>query len=176
MRFLASDMLTGACFAALIVLAAGQAPKMEIGSASSATAPAREIIDHSRLHGYAPDERTFDGSSSGPGRESVRAAATATETASTTPADGLQKPESLLGRASAIQPAIDMAARKLSGGLGAAADGGVDAHVPPIVRQRPKTPPLAGEPKPKAKVKSADTKKSSSKQAQGAVTSASVKR
>jgi hypothetical protein len=173
MRFLASDMLTGVCFAALIVCAASQAPKMHIGSASSATAPARDIIDPSRLHAYAPVERTFDGLSSGPEREGVRASAT--ETASTTSADGLQKSEALSKQAS-IQPAIATAARKLSGGLGPAADGGIDAYVAPIVRQRPKAAPIAAKPKPKAKVKSADTKKPTSKQALGAVTPPSVKR
>lgn len=173
-RLLVSDVLNGACFATLIVLAVGQAPKI---SASSA-APAQEIVDRAQQAGTpAPVDRT-----SSQERVVLRDPATAIEAASATPGDGSQKSEvvSLSGQTSATRPAVDVAARKPSGGLGAAADVGIDAYVPPIVRQRPVTPSLKREAKPKGKgkVKAAASakRKSDAKQASRAVAPASVKR
>ena len=101
------------------------------------------------------------------------------ETASITASGDPQKSEAVSLSHLPSFPAIDPSARKPSGGLGAAADGGIDAYVPPIVRQRPATPPLKAsvdaKPKAKEKVKSAKTK-NDAKQAARAVTPASVRR
>lgn len=177
MRFLTSEVLNGACFAALIVLAAGQASKIAVGSASNVAVPAQEIVDRAQQADVqAPVDRT-----SSQERVVLRDSATAIETANATPRDGSQKSEvvSLPGPGVTPQPAADTA-RKPSGGLGAAADGGIDAYVPPIVRQRPATPSLKREAKPKGKgkVKAAASakRKSDAKQASRAVAPASVKR
>jgi hypothetical protein len=179
MRFLASDMLTGACFAALIVLAAGQAPKMSAGSA----VPTQESIERSQSLVQSSAERVSQPAERernvADAEESDRPSA-AIETASMTVGDTPQKSEVVsLSRLPSF-PAIDPSARKPSGGLGMAADGGIDAYVPPIVRQRPIMPPLKTDAKSKGKEKvkaAASAKnKSGAKQALGAVAPTSVKR
>lgn len=179
MRFLISDVLTGACFAALIVLAAGQAPKISAGSA----VPAQDIIERPQSFAQSPAERVpqpAERERNVAGAEESDRPSAAIETASMTAGDNPQKSEVVsLSRLPSF-PAIDPSARRPSGGLGVAADGGIDAYVPPIVRQRPVTPPLKTEAKSKGKekVKAASSAKSKSdaKQASRAVTPASVKR
>jgi hypothetical protein len=179
MRFPASDVLTGACFAALIVLVAGQSPNISAGSA----VPTQESVERSqslvqssaeRVPQLAERERNVASA-----EESDRPSA-AIETASMTAGDNPQKSEVVSLSRLLSFPAIDPSARKPSGGLGAAADGGIDAYVAPIARQRPVTPPLKTEAKSKGKEKvraAASAKsKSGAKQALGAVTPASVKR
>lgn len=174
MRFPASELLNGACGVALVVLTAGDPQRMyaEITRAS----PAQDAgMTRAESQTASPTGLTPTGQRA---EEGERAAAAA-ETGSTTAVGSQQKSEtvSLASAASTSQSAAD-SARKSTGGLGAAAEGGIDAHVRPIVRQHPKTPPLTVtvEAKPKAKVKSASEKKAGSKQALGAVTPASVKR
>ncbi|MFM9845662.1 MAG: hypothetical protein ACKVP3_00695 [Hyphomicrobiaceae bacterium] len=175
-RLLVSDVLNGACFAALIVLAAGQSPKISAGSA----VPARDVIERSQSLGQSsaergsqPAERDRDIA----GAEGTDRASAAIETQSMVAGDNPQKSDavSLSRLPSFMRPEL-----KAAGGLGPAANGGIDAHVPPIVRQRPVTPPLKTEAKPKGKekVKAAASAKSKSdaKQASRTVTPASVKR
>jgi hypothetical protein len=180
MRFLISDALSGACLAAIIVFAAGHAPKITGGPASDATVPAHEGVERSQSlvqssAELVPQPATRDIARAEEGEQS----SATIETASITGGDGPHGTEALsLARLPSF-PAIDPTARRPSGGLGAAADGGIDAYVPPIVRQRPHTPPLTvtsdAKPKAKEKVKSAKTK-NSSKQASRTVTPASVRR
>lgn len=185
MRFLISDALSGVCFAAIIVFAAGQAQKITALPISGAVVPVQESSERSEPVIQVVAERVpkpeglgrdFTGA-----EESDRPSATI-ETASITAGDNSQKTEAALLSRLPSFPAIDPSARKPTGGLGAAADGGIDAYVPPIVRQRPVTPPLKasveGKPKEKVKVKSAASAKSKTqgKQASRAVTPASVRR
>ena len=185
MRFLISDALSGACFAAAIVLAAGHTQKITTAPTSRIPALAQENVERSEAvvqssaesasKPHEP-ERTITGTA-----ESNRSSAVI-ETASITAGDKPQKSEATSFARLPSFPAIDASARKPSGGLGAAADGGIDAYVPPVVRQRPATPPLKasveGKPKEKVKVKSAASGKAKTqgKQASRTVTPASVRR
>lgn len=182
MRFLISDALSGACFAAAIVLAAGHTQKTGTAPTSRITAPAQQSVERSEAvvrssaeRVSKPDEREHTSSGT---EESDRNSAVI-ETASITASDKLQKSEVASFARLPSFPAIDPSARKPSGGLGAAADGGIDVRVPPIVRQRPATPPLKvsveGKPKEQVKVKSAKAK-TQGKQASRTVTPASVRR
>lgn len=178
MRFLVSDALSGACFAAIIVFAAGHAPQISGGPASGVPASesverSQSLVQSSAVRVPQPAERDIARA-----EEGEQSSATI-ETASITAGDGPQRAEALTLSRLPSFPALDPAARKPSGGLGAAADGGIDAYVPPIVRQRPHTPPLTvtsdAKPKAKEKVKPAKAK-GGSQQASRAVTPASVKR
>ena len=175
MRFPVSEVVNGACCAALVVFAVGHAPPMSRGSAVTAAIPmqdagvARSQSTNVSAERASSEERVLD---------STRAEVDerpSTQTASIT-IDEAPKPDALL----ASQPAADAPSRKSPGGLGAAADGGIDAYVRPIVRQRPKIIPLASRAdakRQKEKPKPAAAKaKAGSKQALGAVTPASVKR
>ena len=185
MRFPVSEVVNGACCAALVVFAVGHAPPMSRGSAVTAAIPmqdagvARTQSTNVSAERASTEERVL--------LESPRAGvhgrpAATTETASIVIDDSASKPDalSLSGDAAALQPAADVPSRKSPGGLGAAADGGIDAYVRPIVRQRPKIVPLASRAdtkRQKEKTKPAAAKaKAGSKQALGAVTPASVKR
>lgn len=179
MRFPVSEVVNGACCAALVVFAVGHAPPVSGGSTVTAAIPmqdagaARSQSTNVSAERASGEERVLlESSRAGAGERP----AAATETASTTIDDDAPKPDALF----VSQPAADAPSRKSSGGLGAAADGGIDAYVPPIVRQRPKIVSLASSAdakRPKEKPKPAAAKaKAGSKQALGAVTPASVKR
>ena len=179
MRFPVSEVVNGACCAALVVFAVGHAPPMSRGSAVTTAIPmqdagvARSPSTNVSAERASSEERVLlESSSAGVGER----LAAATETASTTINDDAPKPDAVF----ASQPAADAPSRKSPGGLGAAADGGIDAYVRPIVRQRPKIVPLASSAeakRQKEKTKPAAAKtKAGSKQALGAVTPASVKR
>jgi hypothetical protein len=173
MRFLVSDALSGVCIAAIVVFAAGQ--PQETTPISGAVVPAQDstqrsgsVAQRKAERGPEPEdlERTFTGAAEGDRPSTI-------VTASITAGDTSQKAETAsLSRLPSF-PAIDPSARKPSGGLGAAADGGIDAYVPPIVRQRPVTPPLKasadGKPKQKVKVKSAASAKSRTQGKQASV-------
>lgn len=176
MRFLIADALNGACFAAIIVFAAGHAQKIATAPISGAVVPAQESTQRSGSVVQVAAERvpkTEDVERNVTGAEGSDRPSTTIETASITAGDKSQKPETAsLSRLPSF-PAIDPSARKPSGGLGAAADGGIDAYVPPIARQRPVTPPLKasveGRRKEKVKVKSAASGKSRTQGKQASV-------
>lgn len=176
MRFPVSEVVNGSCCAALVVFAVGHGPPMSRGSAVTAAIPMQDArVAHSQSTNVSAERAS--------GEERVLLDSTRAEvderpsaqTASIT-IDEAPKPDALF----ASQPAADAPSRKSLGGLGAAADGGIDAYVPPIVRQRPKIVPLASSAdakRQKEKPKPAAAKaKAGSKQALGAVTPASVKR
>ncbi len=180
MRFLIADALNGACFAAIIVFAAGHAQKITVGPIVGTAVRAQEdvkgsqsLVQSSAERGLQPAHRERNIADT---EVSDRPPA-AIETARITAGDSLPKPET----ASVSRlPSFTRPELKASEGLGAAADGGIDAYVAPIVRQRPVTPPLKSEAKAKEKVKvrsAAPAKnKSQGKQASRTVTPASVRR
>lgn len=184
MRFLVSDVLTGACFAAIIVLCADRAPKVGVRPISGTAIATQESVQRPQPQFQASAERASAGQSAIQAGDRVRTdegerPTTAIETASITAGDNPQKLETpSLSRL----PSFSRPEPKVSGGLGVAADGGIDAYVPPIVRQRPVTPPLAasvdGKPKGKVKVKAAASAKTKNgaKQASRASKPASVER
>jgi hypothetical protein len=177
MRFPASELLNGACGVALVVLTAGD-PQRVYAEMTRAAQPAQDTgMARVESQTAIPTDLTPIGQREIARAEEGEQAAAAAETASTTGSQQASETVSPARAASTSQSLADSVRRSL-GALGAAAEGGIDAYVPPIVRQRPKTPPLtvAVEAKPKAKVKSASEKKAGSKQALGAVTPASVKR
>jgi hypothetical protein len=183
MRFLVSDVLTGACFAAIIVLCADRSPKVGVRPVPGTAIATQESVQRPQPQFQASAERaSADQSAIQPGDrvrtdESERPT-TAIETASITAED----PQKLETPSLSRLPSFARPEPKVSGGLGAAADGGIDAYVPPIVRQRPVTPPLAGsvdgKPKGKVKVKAAASAKTKNgaKQASRASKPASVER
>lgn len=181
MRFLISDALSGACFAAIIVFAAGHTQKTTTAPTSHIAASTRQGVE--RTEAVQPSgervSRPDDSQRITTGAEESDRSSVSIETASITAGDSPQKSEVASFARLPSFPAIDPSARKPSGGLGAAADGGIDVRVPPIVRQRPATPPLKvsveGKPKEKVKVKSAKAK-TQGKQASRTVTPASVRR
>jgi hypothetical protein len=180
MRFLIADALNGACFAAIIVLAAGHAQKVAVGPISGTIVRAQpsaeqsqSLVQPSTQDISQPAERKRN--IAGTGADDRPSAAI--ETASIAARDNPPKSEIV---SVSPQPSFTRPEPKASGGLGAAADGGIDAYVAPIVRQRAVTPPLkagaAGKPKEKVKVKSAASAKTKNGAKQATATPASVRR
>jgi hypothetical protein len=180
MRFLIADALNGACFAAIIVLAAGHAQKITVGPIAGTAVRAQEDVRGSQPLVQSSAERVLlpaDRDRNVADTEGGDRPSAAIETARITTGDNLPKPQAV---SVSRLPSFIRPEPKASEGLGAAADGGIDAYVPPIVRQRPITPTLKSEAKPKEKVKlksAAPAKsKSQGKQASRTVTPAPVRR
>lgn len=179
MRRLISDILNGACFAALVVATAAHGPRIvspTTDAAVSSQASAGQTLPHAQTSTQsAAKDRSAERETILARTEETRAPVADTQAASGAEQKSDAAPLSRL-------PSFSRPEAKTSGGLGAAADGGIDAIVPPIVRQRPVTPPLTitEEPKRKEKIKvkaaTGAKSKGNPKQALGATSAEPVRR